>query len=407
MISLRRMDSEDRTTRVRKLLILTRVAATGVAALIASVLLARVDDPLPSPSSPDRLVSWQRSGGDIPQARDTVLSADRVAENPFDPLPFVSSALIASQGGREDEAEAKMRHALRLDPRSAPARSWLFNLYLREGRFAEAIDEASVLVKIKPSLEAPLSQTLAILSRLVDVRAIIIKRFSDTPLILAIIGALPAGQLGEQALFELAAATEPAARVDAQTRIIADLLGRRDYDATSKALRYFGLAPEAGKNLVHDGSFNGIKGPQPFSWSFLANADVRAEAESVNLPDTPYALRVQRFSATAAVAARQSILVQEGSYRLSHLVKASDQTMQAEPATGFQWTITCPALNTSPLASLLLKAANPSRWNVVSWTFEVPSTCHLIELALVSTATDFSTHSDLMISRLRLDPVGK
>jgi hypothetical protein len=245
------------------------------------------------------------------------------------------------------------------------------------------------------------------LSQLDDVRGLIIKRLANTSYLSAIVASLPPGQVGERALFELAAAVEPKARVDAEARIIADLLGRRDYDATSRALRHFRLASGQADVIVQDGSFSGTKGPQPFNWLLTADADVRAEITPVDQPGPPSALRVERFSAASVVAARQSIIVRAGRYRLSHLVKTGGEAPPADTAPDFTWTITCPALAKPSLASLPLKTATLPRWTTESWEFEVPPTCRLLELALVSTAADFSRHADVMISRVRLDPIGR
>jgi hypothetical protein len=326
----------------------------------------------------------------------------RLAREPLQPLPFVRAGLAASLEGNDRKAEAQMVHAVRLDPRNTSARSWLFNLYLREERFGEAMDQAMVLFNLEPTLQAPLSRTLAILSQLDDARAIIIQRFAGTPYLDAILGSLPPGQLGEQALLQFAAAADPKTRVDTQSRIIADLLGRKDYAATARALRGFrGHAGQA-EGLVYDGSFSGAKGPQPFTWSLTTSADVRAEAIA---DASGSALHVERFTASPAIVARQSILIKPGKYRLSHLLKTGDQPPSNGASPHFAWTVTCPELPKPTLATLPLSVAAASEWGPTAWTFEVPSTCKLVELALLAPLEDLPVRSDVKVKRVRLDPV--
>jgi hypothetical protein len=315
------------------------------------------------------------------------------------------SASSAISEGDDQKAEALMIHARRLDPRSVPARTWLFNLYLRQERFKEAVDEAHVLFRLDAALEAPLSRTLAILAQLEDVRALILRRFARTPYLDAILRAVPSGQFDEQILVELAAQVEPRSRVDAQTRVIADLLSRKDFEATSRALASFGGQAAAAGYTVQDGLFTGDEAPSPFAWSLVANSDVRAERVSDVSSRPSTWLRVERFGSVSAIAARQSLLVRPGTYRLSHLVKAGDQQSASGPAQ-FTWAITCPDL---PKASLATLAVNPrsGSWAETAWTIQVPSGCPMIELALASTATDFSVRADLLITRVRLDRVGR
>lgn len=326
----------------------------------------------------------------------------RIAREPLQPLPFVRAGLAASLSGDDRTAEAQMVHAVRLDPRSTSARSWLFNLYLREERFGEAIEQAAVLYKLEPALEAPLSRTLAILSQLDDARAIIIKRLAGTPYLDALLGSLPPGLLSEQALFQFAAAADPRTRVDTQGRIIADLLGRKEYAATARALRLFHRPTDPAGTLVHDGSFAGTKAPPPFTWSLTTSADVRAEATA---DASRSALHVERFTASPATAARQSVLLKPGIYRLSHLVKAGGQAPANGGSSPFAWTITCPDLPRPTLATLPMGAVTSSDWRLTAWTFEVPSACNLVELALTAPLADFPLKADVKITRVRLDPV--
>lgn len=395
---------------LRKVPTLTKIGGTGVAVLLATALVGRVSNPPISPSVADRLpipaASGEGPNGTADSVEEAVSAQRRLFKEPFDPIPFISRALVASQEGRERDAEAMMRHAVRLDPRSTTARSWLFNLYLREERFPEAVDEASALFRLAPSLEAPLSRTLAILSQLADVRAIIVRRLAYTPYLDAILGAIPAGQFDERALLELAAAVPPESRVSAQSKVIADLLGRKDYAATSRALQYFRHTGRESDALVYDGSFNGKDGPEPFRWSLTANADVRAEAITTNLPGSRSALHVERFSAAPGAAARQKILVDAGRYRLSYKIKADVGESQSDTVAPFEWTITCPSSAKPALASIPVATSTSAQWITTSSMFDVPSTCRLIELSLASTATEFPKHAELTITQVRLDPVG-
>ena len=161
--------------------VLTRVAATAGAIVVAMAIFNGAEDRGSSISKTERAVLPPQA---TEQGRESKLLVDaasvrqRIAEEPFDGRPYVDGALLASSVGGDRLAEPIMKHALRLDPRNTAARAWLFNLYLREERFEEAVDEASVLYRLDPLVEAPLSHTLAILAQLSDVRSSIIKRLS-------------------------------------------------------------------------------------------------------------------------------------------------------------------------------------------------------------------------------------
>ena len=388
--------------------VLTKIAATAGAVVIAIAIFNGAENQGSSIWKTKRALPPAQGfeqGGETKSVVDAASINQRIVDEPFDAQSYVDGALLASSAGGDRLGEPIMKHALRLDPRNTAARALLFNLYLHQERFAEAVDEASVLYRLDPLVESPLSNTLAILSQLADVRAIIIKRFHETPFLSAILRAVPPNGLEERAMLEIADAVAPSAKVDAQAKILGEALGRGDYAAATRALRSFRSSSGESQALVHDGFFEGTVGPQPFTWSVIADDDVRAEMVQA-LPGSPSALSVERFSATPAVAARQTILLQAGNYRFSHLVKTGDQGSRAAPVAPFMWTITCPALAKPNLASLPINPKSSSAWAAVSWTIEVPSICKMIEIAFTSTPADENMAADLMITRVRLAPLG-
>ena len=383
--------------------LLKKFAATAGAAVIAIAIFNVSQDQDFSIWKTQRTlppVPKLERGGKNKQLVDAASIRQRIIKEPIDARSYVNGALLAASVDGDRSAEPIMKHALRIDPRNTAARSWLFNLSLRQERFAEAVNEASVLYQLDPLVDSPLSYTLAILTQLGDVRAIIIKRFYMTPFLSAILRAVPANGLDEQALLEIAAAVAPSAQGDAQSKILSEALERGDYAAASRALKSFRASAGTSQDLIHDGFFKGLKGPPPFTWSLVANDDVRAEA--INLPGLPSALQLDRFSSSSAVAARQSVLVEAGSYRFSYLVKAGRQGSRAIFVAPFTWAITCPSIAKPDLASMPISVVGGSNWTSVSLTIEVPSTCKLIDIALSSTQAEANMVTDVTITRVRL-----
>lgn len=331
--------------------------------------------------------------------------ATRARADPMASAPFIEAALGAVREGDDATAATLMDHAVRLDPRERIARAWLFTHELHDQHYAAAMAHAYILYQLEPTLEPTLSRTLAILAQLDDLRALIRRQFGATPYLVSILNAAPKNSLSEQASLELIAALSPPAKADAQAQLLDALLTNHDFAGVSRALRSFGLASAAG-NAIYDGSFQQLAGPLPFNWALTLDDDIRAAPTATGSSFWPTALHIERFGLAAATAARQSMLVHPGRYRLSHLLKAGDVAPDHSQPPPFMWTVSCPGLPHPELARFSLGADPAARWTPRSWTVDVPDPCRLIELSLGSSFSDAAVHADALLTRVRLEPVG-
>ena len=381
---------------------LTKLAGAAVAALVAWFIVA----------------AWRQSHaadaefftvatvalGTAAQPGDVLrILAERARDDPMASTPFVEAGLITARAGQDAKAAAIMKHAVRLNPRDRGALAWLFTNELRRGEFAAAIVRAHLLYRLEPALEQILSRTLAILAELDGLRALIVREFRATPYLRSILSAAPADSLSAQASLELIAALEPSARAGAQEQFLNDRLSKQDYAGVTVALSSFGHASDAGGNLLYDGSFRQLVGPRPFNWALTADGDMHATPVETGLAAVPAALHIERFGLASAIGARQSLLVQPGRYRLSTLLKAGDVAPDLTQPAPFAWLVSCPGLPRPELARFPFGADLTPRWAARSWTFEVPSSCGLIELSLTSSFADAAVHADALLTRVRLD----
>jgi tetratricopeptide repeat protein len=91
------------------------------------------------------------------------IAADALRRDPVSPWPFVAAAQSALE--RDDPARAAtlLEAAVRRNSRQADARRRLFQLYLDDGRWSEAIDEGVVLARLRPSMARNVMEALLLL----------------------------------------------------------------------------------------------------------------------------------------------------------------------------------------------------------------------------------------------------
>jgi tetratricopeptide (TPR) repeat protein len=284
-----------------------------------------------APSSPVSagVVALNRVGRDGDADATTRRFIEQAARgSPLLAEPFITAGIDASARGDTEKALQLFEQARMRDPRSILVRYWLFDYYLRTGKYAEGIDEAQPLVRLQPAVMPGVTSLLTALLDVPGAREILIRRLqanppwrseflrqvAASPRLRAEAGALLSGN-GNQAIGSL----------QDNERIIGGLL--RDGNVEEAWQRWRTALPsearqQANRGAIYDGSFAGWPGAAPFNWS-LAKQGVTHQARSA--PQQGTGLRLEIIPGRGVTLAQQTVPVSSGSYRLSYTLKALDE----------------------------------------------------------------------------------
>lgn len=315
-----------------------------------------------------------RDGIADPLARTFMESALRRA--PLLADPFIVAGLDASAHDDLVRAERLMEEARRRDPRSVIPRYWLFDNYLREGKYAQGIAEAQPLIRLQPAA-AP--ATVAILTALLDVPA-------ARP---ALRSALRARPSWRRNFFEQAAAsprlrrqaaslllaTTPAGATWAgreQLAVMRELVraGELD-DAYALWLRTLPLSQRPSAPGLYDGGFNGRPGGPPFGWR-LPEAK-RGVVQITEAGDAPSGsgLAIRADGDRNVVLAEQLVLLPPGALRLGFATRTIEDAPPSD--AGLQVELRCSATG-RPLARDVVSRSLP-RLQTHSLSAVLPAGC--------------------------------
>ncbi len=309
----------------------------------------------------------------------------------IDPL-LIKGAATLSQG-QQDVAERLFREARRRDPRSAAARYFLAEYYLRAGRPVEGLAEASVLTRLVNGGSTALIPGLVQYARAPGAVTNLRKIFETNP------------TLGNQVMAELARdASNADLLIDLagkdfdlnsaevppwQSQLIRSLLERGNYaKARALWLKISGLRQVPG---LFNPEFAITSAPAPFNWTFgSGNFGVAEPAASGKLQVIYYGRDDGQF-------ASQLLLLPPGSYELRMQIKRDGAS---EKASGLTWTLSCQP-GAKRLLSLALANAD-SRTGALVGLFTVSADCPSQKLVLNGISREFAGSEQVMISNLQL-----
>ena len=166
--------------RPARLLRLAIAIALAAAFAIAALQLAQVDAPLGSPRGPDRIV--EAIPADADAAADLKAAAAAVlADRPVDGRGFRLLAQRAELEGQGERARELYRIAVERAPRDRLARAKLLEDALVAGNYNLAGEHVDALLRVMPTLGAPLLATLVQSLPAPALQAVLAPRLASDP----------------------------------------------------------------------------------------------------------------------------------------------------------------------------------------------------------------------------------
>lgn len=320
--------------------------------------------------------------GRSPAAGDLAMieRGGRSAPLAVEPLLVAATARLAS--AENDKAERLLVAAVRRDPRAPAARFLLADLYIRQNRIGEAMNEIAALDRRLGKVSDQFGPAVAVFVKqpgaLPQVAPYLAR---NAGLRRATLAALAADPAGTPALLQLA---RPGDEREAWLSLAVERLLRAGDLATALAL-YQGAGGRAnGRTLT---SWRAGDPPQPLGWHFGGGSGGAAE------PVSGGPLRLAYFGREEAVLAEHQLLLRPGRYRLAQQLGGS-----VPPGT-FEWRLTC-----SSGGAVL--ATRPLLTGQGQGELQVPATCPAQKLQLWGRPGDFPRTVNAELSAIILEPAG-
>ena len=341
------------------------------------------------------------SGSPVPQS--ALARAQAAART--DPLatePFLIKGALAKSRGQEATAERLFTEARARDPRSAAARYFLAERYLRSGRPMEGLNESSVLARLVPGGSQLIIPALAEYARTDGAVPYLRRMFQANP------------ELERGVLNELSTKAENAALVmslapppqtvdgpapEYQARLLGTLVDRGRF-ALAYALwnTFTGTRPSPSPG-VFNGQFRKLSAPAPFNWTFASSGAGVAE------PAERGRLSVSFYGRENVDLASQLVMLRAGSYAIRMLATGELN----EGAAGLDWSLTClPGNQVISTLPVVVAAASASAGKKLAAQFKVPDQgCDAQWLKLKGTAQEFEQTYQLMITDFAIVPAAR
>ncbi len=302
----------------------------------------------------------------------TALARDLLAVEPLQGNAYGLIAANAAAAGSGDPANLLALHrvAVRRAPRDSRPRIWLINHYLQEARYAEALEQIDILLRIAPAYREQLYPALAQLAH----------QHIFANALAQVLHARPVWRAGFMEM--LLSAGEPTVR----SRVFGAIersggLQREEFDRWIETLilqqrweeaysRWAGNLALGNRPLraVHNGDFGSPPSNSGFDWhilvvpgvqlDFTADAGTRGLAAHAHFPGRP----------VAKVNLEQPLLLAPGRYLL--LARMRAESLEGE--SGLQWTVVCS--NRSQLLGTSEPILGSFAWREIHTEFNVPST---------------------------------
>jgi hypothetical protein len=351
------------------------------------------------PIAANGAVASGTEGGTRSILADALQEAKR---SPLSSYPFAVAALAAERDGDDAAARRLMLRAMQMRPRSPAIRVWLAYSFAKTGQLNEAVQHAASLYELAPAMAPRISPLLAQLAAQPAGRQAVRHALEGTPHLVSIAQTAPIGSLGPSALEELLSGLDKAHFPAVQARVADEYLVAGDFRGARSAWGRF-LPQDSGPvEPIYDGSFAGLPGSRPFNWELSSSGDLQAGPVASRLDAPRTALRVERVGSSRATAARQTLVVQPGRYRLSHLLRFEGGPTLTTP---FAWQIKCEKPSTVQIGTLPLEGEEPESWSRKSWEIVFPRECGLGLIELTALPTDVSVQSTALITDVRLTPL--
>ena len=319
---------------------------------------------------------------------------------PLSEEPFLLAGVAALSSGEHEMSRHLLEEARRRNPRSRPARLFLLDRYLRDVRIQEATREIAVLTRLIPETNKVLIPELA---RLASNPATIdtLARALDTDDRLQQSVLMHLASIGADANIVLRLAGSKAfnkhseANAPWRSKLLENLITKGEVNRAHGIWTRFAGIGQPDAIRIYDPQFEGMVGPPPFNWSFVASANGVAE------PSAHGGLDVQYYGRATVDLARQLIILPPGRYRLSF--RATGNSPQT--GSGLAWRIMCYS-GKGNLVEIPFGKLDYSGTTITSAFTVPPQKCPAQWLSLTGAARDLPTPESITISRLHLSELG-
>jgi len=379
------------------------VVAAALAAEVARVSLgAYYSDIHPSralrlaPQSPEALIATAMV--DVGRAAANSSAPDRLtfdrlrlaaAAAPLEPEPFLVQGALAEREGDLARAESLLIQARWRNPRSNAARYLLADVWLRQNKIVQGLNEMAVLSRLLPEASVQLVPALSQYAHSPGARDKLAGILQQNPqLKRPLLNALAADPANAELVLALAGAdsrsADPAAN-SWKARMLNGFVSRGNYGQAYGLWRNFAGLPGNASPLIFNGEFKSSSAPPPFNWSYSSSSAGFAEPENGRL-------RVLFYGREQATLASQMLLLAPGAYRF-------DAPFGGTAIGGaLTWTLSCINGAKQLMQFDLSKAAGGQ--------FEVPADCPAQTLTLTGNLLDMPRDSDVQIGPARIQRAG-
>jgi hypothetical protein len=356
-----------------------------------------------APSHPEVRLALAAGGldlgtGTVPPEQQRAAAA-ALASAPLADEPFLLAGLSAISAGRAAEGEALLEEARRRNPRLRPARLFLLDRYLREGKIEEAGIELAALRRLVPGVAEALAPQLARLVRDERSGADLIRVLNRDPHVQqAVLSQLATSGADPDLILRIARASRMTPTRDGlpwQRLLLQALIERGD---TARAVRlwrsFAGLPAGPDDKAVHDGRFQGLPGAAPFNWSLSSGNAGTAER------GPGPALHVEYFGRETVDLAQQLMALRPGRYRLQFRVEGNAKGDDSR----LSWRVVCTGSN-AEIAGIVVRDVTAAP-RALGGEFAVPVNCSTQSLRLSGIAGEFPGTQIAAISDLQIVPAG-
>jgi hypothetical protein len=282
---------------------------------------------------------------------------------PLSSTPFAIAAAVALRANRYGDAEPLLVEARRRDPRDRGVRFLLADLYLRESKVREGLEELVTLATLSPTIASAVTDMLANYARTggaVPPLREALRPNPDLKRALLLKLAQDGGNAG--LVLSLAAPVRPSGDLaDWEKTLLSSLVKAGDPKKALVLLRQF-----SNRTQSDLGDFSEADAGSPFAWTLLTSSDGVATG-------TRDRLDLQFFGRSDAVLASRVLVLAPGHYELRFRVESGE----GEPSS-VHWIMTC-LQQDNKLLEVTLPNSSPSP---SSAPFEVPADCPAQSIAL-------------------------
>lgn len=328
-------------SKARALLVVLAALTLAVVAVRAMAFAAPRAHPLRAltaafPGHPDALAdsamlaigAAAARGQELPaEARRKIVRLSRRA--PLAPEPFLVEGTIAQIDGDLERGERLFLAARTLDPRSAAARYFLADRYLRSGRIGDGLAELGALARLSPEASRPLIPALAAYAKSPGAVDQMRRLFEAAPetrgFLLSLLAEDPANA---RLVLALAGPWQPGTPPpDWPGKLVTAMVNAGDYSGAEQVWREVSGIGQRG--LLFDPQFRSITAPRPFGWSLGSGSAGLAE------PAEGGGLDIVYYGREPIALASQLLTLSPGRYRITMRIAGQ------AAGKGLAWIMTC------------------------------------------------------------------